>query len=177
MTKLFVAADLPPDVLRTIERSLPVALPGIRMSDPGQLHLTLHYIGEADLDSVRGALQSVVAEPFAHTVRGVGQFDGAKGSKVIWAGVELSDALNRLHEAVARALSAVGFVPESRPYSPHITLARCDASVSPEVVDAFSAAVGPLDVTGMIESFTLFSSAIVDTIPVYTVEATFPLGR
>jgi RNA 2',3'-cyclic 3'-phosphodiesterase len=175
MAKLFVAADLPPEVLRSIEAALPSPGSGVRVISIDELHLTVHYLGEADLEKVRTALQSITAEPLPLVIKGVGQFDGAKGSTVVWAGVEPSEALNQLHEAIGQALAPIGFTPEKRAYFPHVTLARCDASTSPDLVASIIVAASSQYAAGRIESFTLYSSAFVDGVPRYNAEATFPL--
>jgi RNA 2',3'-cyclic 3'-phosphodiesterase len=177
MTKLFAAVDLPPSILLSLQSTVPDAFPGVRVTGPDQLHLTLHYIGESDLKSVRATLQSVVTEPLPLVVRGIGRFDGAKGSTVVWAGVETSEALTALHQAVADTLATAGFTPETRPYFPHITLAWCDASVSRAIIDSIAATGPSLYAEGIVESFTLYSSEIVDGRPRYNAEAIFPLRR
>jgi RNA 2',3'-cyclic 3'-phosphodiesterase len=176
MTKLFVAADLPPEVLRSIEAALSSSGSGVRVISSDQLHLTMHYIGESDLEKVRASLQSVTAEPLPLVIKGVGQFDGAKGSTVVWAGVEPSEALNQLHEAIRQALAPIGFKPETRAYFPHVTLARCDASVSPDIIESVGMTASSLYAAGVVESFTLYSSVFVDGVPRYNAEATFPLA-
>jgi RNA 2',3'-cyclic 3'-phosphodiesterase len=176
MTKLFIAADLPTNVLQAIELVLPSAGHGVRVTGHDQLHLTLHYLGEADLNSVRAALMSVATQHVALRLDGIGRFNGANGSTIVWAGVEPSEALSRLHRRVADSLATAGFTPETRPYFPHITLARCDASVSPATIDSIGVTGPSLYAEGIVESFTLYSSQTVDSLPRYNVEAVFRLS-
>jgi 2'-5' RNA ligase len=90
--------------------------------------------------------------------------------------VRASAALLRLHAAVAAALAAEGFQPEARPYTPHITLARCEpgvpAGVAAEFLDRHRAfALPPFPTT----EFGLYSSARAGDAPVYRREQSFPL--
>jgi 2'-5' RNA ligase len=82
----------------------------------------------------------------------------------------------RLHAALAEALAPEGFRPEERPYSPHVTLARCDASVADGVVEDFIARNRRFALPAILVSdFGLYSSVTVDGAPVYHRERLFAL--
>src|SRR5688572_15732763 len=129
MPKLFVALDLPADARAALVRLQPPSMSGIRLPDPGQMHLTLHYLGEADLDRISASLQTVDVPAFALTLEGVGQFPSAGGTLTLWAGVRVTPGLSNLHAAIATALAGEKFRREDRPYTPHVTLARCEAGI------------------------------------------------
>jgi RNA 2',3'-cyclic 3'-phosphodiesterase len=95
--KLFVAGVLPANVLDAIVQALPQPSANVRVSMRDQLHLTLHYIGETDVELVGTALRSVRSSLVVMTVQGNGRFDGHKGSTVVWARVQPSNQLARLH--------------------------------------------------------------------------------
>jgi 2'-5' RNA ligase len=58
-------------------------------------------------------------------VAGLGVFPDTRNPRVLWVGLREGSALIvRLAEAVDQAMSEAGFPPESRPFSPHLTLAR-----------------------------------------------------
>jgi 2'-5' RNA ligase len=53
---------------------------------------------------------------------------------VLWVGVDAldpPDGLTRLAKSVERAARAQGFPPETRPFHPHLTLARADRRSRP----------------------------------------------
>jgi hypothetical protein len=55
MTKrLFIAIDLPDDVRRRLARLVAAAPPGVRPTRPGQMHLTLHFLGDVAEEAIRG---------------------------------------------------------------------------------------------------------------------------
>jgi 2'-5' RNA ligase len=96
---------------------------------PYNLHLTLKFLGTVPRSAVAsacGILKTVAAghKPFRFTVAGTGVFPRANAPRVIWAGVEHSEQLQRLALALDRAVAAIGIPPESRPFHPHVTLAR-----------------------------------------------------
>ena len=87
--------------------------------DPFNFHMTLAFIGEWP-ENVSGCLPQV-KQPFALKLSHIGIFPEAR---VIWAGTEASDALDRLAQRVRDNLDAAGIPFDSKPYVPHITLGR-----------------------------------------------------
>jgi len=109
-------------------RRAPLARLG-RWVDPNGIHLTLKFLGDVSagqLAELREAMRRAAATvaPFELAVAGLGCFS-ARQPRVIWVGVEdASGSLARLQCAVDRELGTIGFPPEGRPFSPHLTLAR-----------------------------------------------------
>src|SRR5262249_41831124 len=139
MPRLFVAVELPAAATAELARIRPPPADGVRLVEPHQMHVTLHFLGEADVDRVAAALGSAPAAVTLLTVEGVGQFSSADGAVIVWAGVRRSPALLGLHAAVAAALAGDGFRPEARVYTPHVTLARCEPGAARGVADEFLA--------------------------------------
>src|SRR5213592_4555613 len=111
MPKLFVAVDLPDSVTAELAAIQPPPGPDIRLVAPGQMHLTLHYLGEADVERTAAALRAVSASAFPLVIEGVGQFRSVDGAVTLWAGVQRTNELLGLHTAVAAALANEGFQP------------------------------------------------------------------
>lgn len=94
------------------------------------VHLTLQFLGavpEERLVPLRSALTSAAGEgrPLALEVKGAGGFPSARRPRVVWVGVGGEvEALAGLAAAVGRRLAPLGFPPEDRPFSPHLTLGR-----------------------------------------------------
>jgi 2'-5' RNA ligase len=144
--RLFVSVDLP-DALVEPLADLQGAFgdaPGLRFTDPDQAHLTLKFLGETDEDRVpeiedalETAVESVGVDPFDATVGGLGVFPSLEYISVVWAGIRENAGraeLTRLHEAVERETTALGFDPEDHTFTPHVTLARMDDARSKERV-------------------------------------------
>ena len=104
-------------------------------------------------------------------------FPSERHAKVLWAGVEANAGLTELHRAIGVVLTdAIGFRPEERPYSPHITLARVDDPAPPQVIDRYLDENKGFAVPSVrIDRFILYSSRFVDNVPKYEEEAAFPL--
>jgi 2'-5' RNA ligase len=63
--------------------------------------------------------------PFKLYVKGLGAFPNARNPKVIWVGMEDNqERLVLFQEKLEETLAAIGFAPEKREYSPHLTLGR-----------------------------------------------------
>ena len=105
--------------LSVLQSRLQTAGIAAKYLDPSNLHMTLAFIGEWP-ENVSEILP-VVDEPFRLTLSRVGCFPEAK---VIWAGVEASDDLNRLADRVRSRLAASGLPFDPRPFMPHFTLGR-----------------------------------------------------
>lgn len=177
MTRLFVAVPLPPSLRMSLSQ-LRSGIPGARWVEPEMLHLTLRFIGEVDgaaEEDVHVALADIEAEPFEVTLAGVGQF-GDKKPHTLWAGVKAGEKLVRLVSKIEQALQRAGFPPETRRYTPHVTLARL-RDVKPARVASFLTAHGLFQATPfLVTQFTLFSSFLSRNGALYRAEADFPLG-
>jgi RNA 2',3'-cyclic 3'-phosphodiesterase len=134
--RLFVALDLPESARANLSQMVARlksehAKSGgqkVRWSRPEGMHITLKFIGHVDpakLGSIRTALATVHSrEPVEMNIRGVGFFPNERQPRVAWCGVEASSNLAQLAADTGRSLESLGILPESRPYVPHLTLAR-----------------------------------------------------
>lgn len=88
------------------------------------LHLTLEFLGE--LDSAKeaiAAMEQVQAAPFRLEFAPSGRFRRREGD-IFWLGIRPNEGLMELQKQLHHALQAQGLQLESRPYRPHLTLAR-----------------------------------------------------
>lgn len=182
--RLFVAIDFPTTVIEELARIRPRAVAGVRPTGIEQLHLTLHFIGDADPQPVIEALRVVRALAFSLTISSVGQFRGRDNSVICWVGIKPSSELTLLHRDVGKALGQVGFIPEMRPYSPHITLARCrigykrTGDQTTAEVERFVTENVRLEIPNIpITEFRLYSSTAVESGRKYECEEVFPFER
>ena len=124
--RLFVALEIPREIRSRIATLIDRLAPSIReikWVNPDYLHLTLKFIGEqpeARLESITQALAGVPFPcPMEIRFSGLGSFP-----RVLWMGVQAPEALAQLARKIEETLVPLGVAPESRPYSPHLTLAR-----------------------------------------------------
>jgi 2'-5' RNA ligase len=132
--RLFIAIE-PPD---SVQRKLAAMQSELKRHGSGDvkwvapegIHLTLQFLGAVLEERVKG-IETAIAEaaagsrPLLLEVKGAGGFPNARHPRVIWAGV--SGDLQPLAALVAdlgHRLAPLGFPPEDRPFSPHLTLGR-----------------------------------------------------
>jgi RNA 2',3'-cyclic 3'-phosphodiesterase len=172
MVKLFVAVDVSATAALELIRLQPPPGPGVRLVEPGQMHVTLHYLGETQIEPTSVALHAVAAPAFQMKLEGVGQFLSSESAGILYAGVCASPELLGLHTAVAAALAALGFRPEARPYVPHVTLARCTAEAPAGLAEEFLARHAGFALHGVLAAeFGLYASEA----SAYRCERSFPL--
>ena len=90
-----------------------------RYLEPSNLHLTLAFVGEWPEDIT--PLLPAVGASFPVALSHIGIFERAR---VLWAGIEPSDQLNRLAAHVRRNLDAAAVPYDRQAFNPHITLIR-----------------------------------------------------
>ena len=129
--RLFVALDLREDVRQAVRELIARLKPASRSARwvrPESMHVTLKFIGHEapeKLEAIRSALTSIRSpQPVELDFRGIGFFPNDRRPRVIWCGMEASANLAPLAEDIERALEPLGIAPESRDFTPHLTLAR-----------------------------------------------------
>ena len=130
----FIAIELPDELKAGLSR-LHAQLkagesPGVKWVDPGSIHLTLKFLGNVAIDrtgeitrAVEAAAQGI--SPFELKVKELGAFPNLRRVQVVWVGISGEiDKLSQLQQQIESNLARLGFAPESRPFAPHLTLAR-----------------------------------------------------
>lgn len=133
MIRTFIALSLPEDVKAVLEAfggELKKSNADVSWVRPQSIHLTLKFLGnvpEEAIEPISTALSEVASSitPFSLQVAGCGAFPTIKQIRVVWAGVRGDLAILRLLQTgVEKAMVPLGFKPEDRPFSPHLTLGR-----------------------------------------------------
>jgi RNA 2',3'-cyclic 3'-phosphodiesterase len=123
--RLFVGIPLAAEVieeLSAVSMRLPSSGDGLRWSAAESWHITLQFLGNtAEYECIVARLRELRSPPLQVQLEGLGFFERAG---VFFAGVRLAPELEALQQRVTAATGPCGFVPETRPYHPHITLAR-----------------------------------------------------
>ncbi|MFL5264378.1 MAG: RNA 2',3'-cyclic phosphodiesterase [Anaeromyxobacteraceae bacterium] len=188
--RLFVALD-PPDAVRRRAAALVAELrrKGGRAADEVRwvaaenVHLTLQFLGAvpdervaAVTEAVRGA--AAQAAPLELALSGAGGFPNGRRPRVLWAGLTGDvAALAALVTALGRALAPLGYAPEERPFSPHLTLGRArDGRGAPGLAVALAQAAELPAAAWRATEVTLFESHLSPKGPRYEALLRAPLG-
>ena len=176
--RLFVAIDLPDNVKEQVA-GLCCGLPGARWVNPEQLHLTLRFIGEVDggmFRDIRETLDEVQSDPFTLQLDGVGFFPPRGKPRVVWVGLRQSVDLSQLRNRIESRLVALGLEPETRKFSPHITLARLKNTPAFKVGRFLETHNLFLSTPFAIDEFFLYSSRLGRNGAIHRIEAGYPLA-
>ena len=126
----------------------------LKLVERENIHLTLKFLGNVStprLGEVKSSLRQVIYSAFTAEIRGVGAFPNLNHMNVIWVGVnEGWSQVEQIYEQVEKQLSSLGFRRESRPFSPHITIARVRTGRNRDEIASFLRRLGD-------ESFGTFS--------------------
>lgn len=126
----FFALPLPSELKQKLHQMIQEQqLPFARFVHEQDLHLTLAFLGAAEEHQLQKAISLVSSsvqkiEPFPLVIESLGFFGKKTDPRIFWAGVKEENRLNTLQEAVSTACREAGFTIESRPFRPHITIAR-----------------------------------------------------
>jgi RNA 2',3'-cyclic 3'-phosphodiesterase len=185
--RAFIAIELPEEIkkqLTELETRLQVKKYPAKWVVPGNIHLTLKFLGDISVDSVpniREVMEEAVlySAPFSLGVSGVGVFPNIRRIQIIWAGVngEL-DNLIELQKKLDTGLESLGFAPESRPFTAHLTLARMRDEASPVERETAGKIIESIQFDAskfQVEAIHLIKSELKREGPVYTRILSVPL--
>jgi len=131
MIRTFIAIDLPEKFVPEIERiGSTIKMPGVKLVEPGLVHITLKFLGDIHEDKVEpiaSALSEIRCKPFEAVIQGIGVFPKPSYVRVVWLGAQ--GDFETLHREVERVLSPFRFEKEGD-FTPHATLARVKQPVN-----------------------------------------------
>ena len=176
--RTFVAIELPENVrsdIRKLQHAFTSFRFDIRWVKPRNMHLTLKFLGDVDPVHVE-AIKSVLKEIVAHTPvfelqpRGLGVFPNIRQPRILWTGIAgQCDVLRCLYRSVEMALKPLGFTPERRPFTGHLTIGRIKKRIdSKRLADALQIYQGFVSDSFAVERLVLFKSDLKQDGPVYT---------
>ena len=174
MQRLFTALSLPEKTAKQLT-ALQLAGDGVQAVETAQLHITLHFIGQAEANELADVLERVRAPVFSLQIEGPGKFNQANGAFILWAGVQKSEGLMTLYQELAGVLSNRGYPNTSMDYIPHITLARCKNGTPNTLADKFINRTLPPFEPFAVTEFGLYSSSLYKGKSIYRRERVFSL--
>jgi len=176
MPRLFTAIEIPP----TVADSLAAARGGIygaRWLEPDDYHITHRFIGDVDArmaSEIADALDAVRKSSVSIQFEGLNWFGGEKPRAIV-ARIKSTPGLVDLQAEHERRMRRLGLSPETRNFTPHVTLASL-RSVSTFAVADYLGVRGALPALDFeAPRFVLYSArASVGGGP-YVVELDYPL--
>ena len=135
----FIAIELPDKLkLGLVQLQARLKLgkqPWVKWVDPYSIHLTLKFLGSIAVDRISEITRAMeeAAQAIPLEVSDLGVFPNLRRVQVAWVGISGEvDKLGQLQQGIESNLARLGFATESRPFTPHLTLARLRNQASPE---------------------------------------------
>lgn len=149
MKRTFIAVKIPfkkhtLEIIQDIKTELQEEK--IKWVESWNLHLTVKFLGETEeqkIDEIKVKLNEKISHirKFDLKIQKLGIFGALKDPKVIWLGVERSDKLQNLKNAVDNVLQDLGYTFEKNMFKPHLTIGRIkyikDKSTLKEIIERY----------------------------------------
>jgi RNA 2',3'-cyclic 3'-phosphodiesterase len=177
MPRLFTGLELPEVVVGQLAL-MRGGVVGARWLEPEDYHITLRFVGDIDARTARDIDDTLgdIHRPEAPIRFEELSWFGGDKPRAIVAKVRADAALMDLQAEQERRLRRIGFEPETRKYTPHVTLARLRGA-GQAAVASYLAERGALVADSFVaERFVLYSARAGSGGGPYVVEAAYPLG-
>jgi 2'-5' RNA ligase len=100
----------------------------LKVVEPKNIHITLRFLGNVTpkmADEVFDSMKKVQFVPFNVKICGLGAFPDVRYPRVVWAGItEGAEILRGIFSQLEPILRGLGFAPDPKGFSPHLTIAR-----------------------------------------------------
>lgn len=141
--RCFIGTDFPvPARVASLVTNLGTLGRAVRAVPAGTLHLTLKFLGDVEVNEMReidAVVQAACAgiDPFDAKLVGLGAFPRIDRPSVVWIGLERAEPLVEIAHRLETALAPLGYPPEGRAFTPHLTVARVKLRPPPELAALF----------------------------------------
>jgi len=191
LLRTFIAIEIPVPIQNAIQRqtaTLHKALDSslVRWVSTHNIHLTLKFLGDVSPANIEMLMQMLIQEAeqqpeFDIHVSGIGSFPTSRRPRVIWVGLHAPAVLETLQRNIDSSAGRLGYAPEERPFSPHLTIGRVRQNLSTASLQKIrnvleGTQVGDLG-SAKIDSVHLFKSDLQPGGSVYTRLFSAPLGK
>jgi RNA 2',3'-cyclic 3'-phosphodiesterase len=178
--RAFIAIDLPPTLREkldaVIDKLQTVSSGAVRWVPAKNIHLTLKFLGDISPANLQVLSKILAVEtqdcpPFEMGVGGVGAFPNDRRPRVVWVGVKAPPVLENLQRNIESETRRLGYTPEERPFSPHLTIGRVTHNAKPQDIRQLSETLVNLDTGNLghirVDKIFLFRSDLYPSGAVY----------
>jgi len=100
----------------------------LKLVEPKNIHITLRFLGNITMqiaEKIYEEMKKVQFTPFDVKLHGVGAFPNLRYPRVLWVGItQGADQLRGIFSQLEPRLRGLGFQPDPKGFSPHLTIAR-----------------------------------------------------
>jgi 2'-5' RNA ligase len=181
LVRAFIAIEIPVEIQQKLELLTSPFRRGsnsaVRWVKSENIHLTLKFFGDTEesrLEKLSARLRQELAgqASFQLEVGGFGAFPNLNHPRVFWCGLKMTPGLKAVVDTVESASTAMGYDPEKRPFSPHLTLGRSSERSLPGALEEIITAIKrfPIDPIGTlsVSELVIFRSQLNPGGSIYT---------
>lgn len=128
----FLAFDMENEAVRnklaSVQRLLAQTGADLKLVEPQNIHITVRFLGDITqnmVERIYAEMQKTQFTPFNVQIKSLGAFPDLRYPRVVWAGItEGADQLKAVFSQLEPRLRSLGFAPDNKGFSPHLTIAR-----------------------------------------------------
>jgi 2'-5' RNA ligase len=128
----FLAFDMENEAVRnklaSVQRMLAQTGADLKLVEPQNIHVTVRFLGDISqsmVEKIHAEMQKTQFTPFKVQIKSLGAFPDLRYPRVVWAGItEGADQLKTVFNQLEPRLRSLGFAPDNKGFSPHLTIAR-----------------------------------------------------
>lgn len=133
MARLFIALDIDRGAIDRLHPAIDFLSSHasfLKTVEPENHHITLKFLGDCSAGratDVESGFMALNPNPgvIEYELRGLGAFPDVRRANVIWCGIQADPAkMQAVFSMIERFTVSLGFPPETRGFTPHLTLAR-----------------------------------------------------
>lgn len=100
----------------------------LKLVKPENIHMTVRFLGDIQhsmVDAIHEEMKQISFNSFEINLEGIGAFPKPNYPRVVWAGIKKgANELKDVFEQIEPRLRGLGFKPDNKGFSPHLTIAR-----------------------------------------------------
>jgi 2'-5' RNA ligase len=100
----------------------------LKIVEPKNIHMTIRFLGDVPprlVEKIFEIMKNIKFSAFEVRISGIGAFPDLRYPRVVWAGIASgADQLKRIFSQLEPLLQSIGFTPDPKGFSPHLTIAR-----------------------------------------------------
>jgi 2'-5' RNA ligase len=128
----FMAFDIESEAVRTklanAQKLLVQTGADLKLVETQNIHITMRFLGNISpnvVENVFEEMRKTQFTPFNVQIKGLGVFPDLRYPRVVWAGItEGADQLRNVFSQLEPRLRGLGFAPDPKGFSAHLTIAR-----------------------------------------------------
>ncbi|MFA5270419.1 MAG: RNA 2',3'-cyclic phosphodiesterase [Patescibacteria group bacterium] len=151
--RLFVAINFDPATRLAIARLMSCLpnQPGLIKTKVDNLHLTLLFLGDTDeelIPQLARELEDITKNYGSLSLKfgSLGGFPDLKRPQTIWIGID-GDGLGQLQRSIAERLLSIVRPVDTKPFLPHLTIARANGSRPPSQIGQIAIDLPPVAIS------------------------------